>query len=320
MRPPARPGGGVAWQSARSTKPGRSRPAPAAGVKRQYLGCAGKVANGINTVHLAYVREGTGHALIGAREWIPAAQIGDPATSAVMGLPQDLVFRTKASWLSTSSPRPSPTACGWTSYAVSTARAPSCATTWKTTTRPTCCGSPPASGSPWPAGLRSPASRPPGGWAAGAAGRSARPGRDRRDSAGTPGRGHGRPGHLRRHRRPAPAPHRPSGTRPGATTPAPAGRVRDDPAHRPGNRAPAQPPTPARQRRALAGLAPIPPGPVTLVPPANTARPRSRNCPGQIVNGRCRTRLPLPKPRRAPPQLKQKPHIRAGCGLVVSIS
>jgi DDE superfamily endonuclease len=39
-----------------------------AGVKRQYLGCVGKVANGINTVHLAYVREGTGHALIGARE------------------------------------------------------------------------------------------------------------------------------------------------------------------------------------------------------------------------------------------------------------
>jgi len=66
-----------------------------AGVKRQYLGCVGKVANGINTVHLAYVREGTGHALIGAREWIPAAQIGDPATSAVMGLPEDLVFRTK---------------------------------------------------------------------------------------------------------------------------------------------------------------------------------------------------------------------------------
>ena len=58
-----------------------------AGVKRQYLGCAGKAANGINTVHLAYVREGTGHALIGAREWIPAAQIGDPARSAVMGLP-----------------------------------------------------------------------------------------------------------------------------------------------------------------------------------------------------------------------------------------
>ena len=66
-----------------------------AGVKRQYLGCAGKVANGINTVHLAYVREGTGHALIAAREWIPAAQIGDPVKSAVMGLPEDLAFRTK---------------------------------------------------------------------------------------------------------------------------------------------------------------------------------------------------------------------------------
>jgi len=53
------------------------------------------VANGINTVHLAYVREGTGHALIGAREWIPAGQIGDPARSLAMGLPADLVFRTK---------------------------------------------------------------------------------------------------------------------------------------------------------------------------------------------------------------------------------
>ena len=42
-----------------------------AGVKRQYMGCAGRVANGINTVHLSYVREKTGHALIGARQWIP---------------------------------------------------------------------------------------------------------------------------------------------------------------------------------------------------------------------------------------------------------
>jgi SRSO17 transposase len=66
-----------------------------AGVKRQYLGCVGKVANGINTVHLAYVREGAGHALIGAREWIPAEHLKDPAASAVMGLPAGLVFRTK---------------------------------------------------------------------------------------------------------------------------------------------------------------------------------------------------------------------------------
>jgi SRSO17 transposase len=66
-----------------------------AGVKRHYLGCAGKVANGITTVHLAYVREKAGHALIAARQWIPREQIEDPARSLAMGLPGDLVFRTK---------------------------------------------------------------------------------------------------------------------------------------------------------------------------------------------------------------------------------
>jgi SRSO17 transposase len=66
-----------------------------AGVKRQYLGCAGKVANGINTVHLSYVREKTGHALIGARQWIPREQIEDPVKSLLTGLPLDLEFRTK---------------------------------------------------------------------------------------------------------------------------------------------------------------------------------------------------------------------------------
>jgi SRSO17 transposase len=66
-----------------------------AGVQRQYLGCAGRVANGINTVHLAYVREHTGHALIGARQWIPREQIEDPVRSLVMGLPPGLAFRTK---------------------------------------------------------------------------------------------------------------------------------------------------------------------------------------------------------------------------------
>jgi hypothetical protein len=53
------------------------------------------VANGITTVHMSYVREGTGHALIGAREWIPAGHIHDPVTSAVTGLPEGLAFRTK---------------------------------------------------------------------------------------------------------------------------------------------------------------------------------------------------------------------------------
>jgi SRSO17 transposase len=66
-----------------------------AGVKRHYLGCAGKVANGITMVHLAYVREKAGHALIAARQWIPREHVDDPAKSVVMGLPEDLVFRTK---------------------------------------------------------------------------------------------------------------------------------------------------------------------------------------------------------------------------------
>jgi len=66
-----------------------------AGVKRQYMGCAGRVANGINTVHLSYVREKTGHALAGARQWIPAEDIRDPVKSLVTGLPLDLRFRTK---------------------------------------------------------------------------------------------------------------------------------------------------------------------------------------------------------------------------------
>jgi hypothetical protein len=49
-----------------------------AGVQRQYLGCAGKVANGINTVHRAYVRarapaRADRRPAVGAR-----AQIHDP--------------------------------------------------------------------------------------------------------------------------------------------------------------------------------------------------------------------------------------------------
>jgi SRSO17 transposase len=65
------------------------------GVKGQYMGCAGRVANGINTVHLSYVREKTGHALAGARQWIPAEDIADPVKSLVTGLPPGLRFRTK---------------------------------------------------------------------------------------------------------------------------------------------------------------------------------------------------------------------------------
>jgi SRSO17 transposase len=66
-----------------------------AGVKRQYMGCAGRVANGINVVHVSLVREKAGHALIGARQWIPREHINDPVASLVTGLPPELEFRTK---------------------------------------------------------------------------------------------------------------------------------------------------------------------------------------------------------------------------------
>jgi SRSO17 transposase len=69
--------------------------AATAGVKRQYMGCAGRVANGINVVHMSLVREKTGHALAGARQWIPREHISDPVKSLVTGLPLDLGFRTK---------------------------------------------------------------------------------------------------------------------------------------------------------------------------------------------------------------------------------
>lgn len=65
-----------------------------AGVKRQYMGCAGRVANGVNTVHCSYATAG-GHALIGARLYIPAEQLEDQTHREELGIPDDLVFKTK---------------------------------------------------------------------------------------------------------------------------------------------------------------------------------------------------------------------------------
>jgi len=66
-----------------------------AGVKRQHMGCAGGVENGINTVHAAWIREGTGQVLAGFRQWIPEEHIKDPVKSLVTALPLDLEFKTK---------------------------------------------------------------------------------------------------------------------------------------------------------------------------------------------------------------------------------
>jgi SRSO17 transposase len=66
-----------------------------AGVKRQHMGCAGGVANGINTVHLSYVREKAGHALTGFRQWIPEEHIASVVTFLKMALPVGMKFLTK---------------------------------------------------------------------------------------------------------------------------------------------------------------------------------------------------------------------------------
>lgn len=58
------------------------------------MGCAGRVANGVNTVHCSYATP-NGHALIGARLYIPVEQCDDPVRRAAMGIPDDVVFRTK---------------------------------------------------------------------------------------------------------------------------------------------------------------------------------------------------------------------------------
>jgi SRSO17 transposase len=64
------------------------------GVKRQYMGCAGRIANGVNTVYCSYATPG-GHALVGARIYVPADQLADPARRAACGIGVEVTFRTK---------------------------------------------------------------------------------------------------------------------------------------------------------------------------------------------------------------------------------
>src|SRR6266542_3763350 len=64
------------------------------GVKRQYVGCAGKVANAVNFVNATYSTP-RGHALIGSRLYIPAEHLDDAATRAAMGIDAGHEFKTK---------------------------------------------------------------------------------------------------------------------------------------------------------------------------------------------------------------------------------
>jgi SRSO17 transposase len=65
-----------------------------AGVKRQYLGCAGRVANGINVVYASYAAP-AGHAVIAARLYVPKDWAGDRDRCRAAGIPDDLEFATK---------------------------------------------------------------------------------------------------------------------------------------------------------------------------------------------------------------------------------
>jgi len=64
------------------------------GVKRQYVGCAGRVENAINVVYCSFATV-AGHALVGARPYLPAEWADDAERRRAAGVPDELEFSTK---------------------------------------------------------------------------------------------------------------------------------------------------------------------------------------------------------------------------------
>jgi SRSO17 transposase len=64
------------------------------GVKRQYVGCAGRVTNAVNVVYCSFATK-HGHALVGARPYLPKEWATDPARRERAAVPGELVFATK---------------------------------------------------------------------------------------------------------------------------------------------------------------------------------------------------------------------------------
>ncbi|MEO5875949.1 MAG: IS701 family transposase, partial [Streptosporangiaceae bacterium] len=64
------------------------------GVKRQYVGCAGRISNAINVVYCSFATS-SGHALVGARPYLPAEWAGDEVRRRRAGVPDGVVFATK---------------------------------------------------------------------------------------------------------------------------------------------------------------------------------------------------------------------------------
>src|SRR5262249_22877827 len=65
-----------------------------AGVKHQYVGCAGQVANAVNIVYCTYA-SARGHAQVGARLYLPKEWTEDPERRAAAGIPEEVEFKTK---------------------------------------------------------------------------------------------------------------------------------------------------------------------------------------------------------------------------------
>lgn len=65
-----------------------------AGVKRQYAGCVGKVTNAVNVVYCTYATA-RGHAIVGARPYLPQEWIDDPDRRERAGIDEAVTFRTK---------------------------------------------------------------------------------------------------------------------------------------------------------------------------------------------------------------------------------
>jgi SRSO17 transposase len=64
------------------------------GVKRQYVGCAGRVSNAINVVYCSFATK-AGHALVGARPYLPREWATDADRRAQARVPEELTFATK---------------------------------------------------------------------------------------------------------------------------------------------------------------------------------------------------------------------------------
>jgi SRSO17 transposase len=64
------------------------------GVKRQYVGCAGRVSNAVNVVY-ATLATARGHALAGARPYLPREWFEDPHLRKAAAAPEHVVFKTK---------------------------------------------------------------------------------------------------------------------------------------------------------------------------------------------------------------------------------